>query len=733
MQPKETFEQKVSLKKRILLLFLLTAVLVPIIAGALNIYQFSHTISDNVSSELENNNLNLSEYLSRTLHERVAHINNLAKQDFIIEAVAKEKDLKVTQRMNSFVNGFPLYSTIMVFDRFGKLKNTNNLNGKGIFINNDKMIGQNQRSWQWDISRFKEKKYINWFNQCINAKPNKPFISNIVRKNLTFEKNGIDPYNILFAAPIKLGYYTAGCVLLGFKLSELKPIYKKTLTRMRKKLPSFELNIVDENGLVMWESFQNNKNSFISNVLNLEVVSFVNWKKSNYADILIEETHMRSKKKVITSVLKVKNYLSFPGLNWAVLSRIEKAEITNPIIKSLIGPVITILIMSGLLIAVIIIAIRKFSITIDRSLNSIQKIGEGDYSEEIEVESQDEVGKLQFYLRNTISSLRNIAREVINTRKSANEMSVQSSQKVKEILNSSQEQSALLEEASAAMEELSASTSGIQDAAQKQLDGANTNAKAMMNLKETFIKSEEIQDQITEGASRVSNKAGEGGTSIQNSVKSMEEISETSQKILGIIDVINDIADQTDLLALNASIEAARAGEHGKGFAVVAHEISELAEKSSQSSKEIARLLRAANEKVETGTEQVVGTREIFYDIIESMKTLVSNISKVSELDKHIREEVNETARRAQNVSGLAKEIAEATHLQNQSAEEITDDMSKANSITATNADQISSLSEMLRELAEVHEKGLDLVAQLKLPELQSNSTNDQEKNYEKS
>ena len=107
----------------------------------------------------------------------------------------------------------------------------------------------------------------------------------------------------------------------------------------------------------------------------------------------------------------------------------------------------------------------------------------------------------------------------------------------------------------------------------------------------------------------------------------MNELGEHSADVVEIVDLIKSIAAQTNLLALNAAIEAARAGDAGKGFAVVADEVKRLAEKSVDSTREIAHFVETVQENTGEAVNLIQG---ITTDIVESLTKTTSLIGEVS-------------------------------------------------------------------------------------------------------
>lgn len=117
---------------------------------------------------------------------------------------------------------------------------------------------------------------------------------------------------------------------------------------------------------------------------------------------------------------------------------------------------------------------------------------------------------------------------------------------------------------------------------------------------------------------------------IAQTTETVQKLGERSSQITSIIQTITNIADQTNLLALNASIEAARAGEAGKGFSVVADEVRKLAASSQAAANEVAQMIVAIQQEIETivaqnddGVEKVIAGVTVTNETTASLSSIV--------------------------------------------------------------------------------------------------------------
>ncbi len=78
----------------------------------------------------------------------------------------------------------------------------------------------------------------------------------------------------------------------------------------------------------------------------------------------------------------------------------------------------------------------------------------------------------------------------------------------------------------------------------------------------------------------------------------VNQLNEKAINIAKAVVTIDQISFQTNILSLNAAVEAATAGEAGKGFAVVAGEVRNLANRSSDSAKEISAVVQSIQDSV---------------------------------------------------------------------------------------------------------------------------------------
>lgn len=206
--------------------------------------------------------------------------------------------------------------------------------------------------------------------------------------------------------------------------------------------------------------------------------------------------------------------------------------------------------------------------------------------------------------------------------------------------------------------EINAASQDLSARAETQAATLEQSAAALNELTESVRSTAQRASSAEKSSQDNRSHAETGAQIVREAVNAMKGIEHSSEQITRIIGVIDDIAFQTNLLALNAGVEAARAGEAGRGFAVVASEVRGLAQRASESAREIKTLIRESATQVEAGSELVNRTGESLEEIL----------------------------RRAAEVSGLVADIAVAASEQAAGLDEINTGVNQLDQVTQQNA-----------------------------------------------
>ncbi|MCX2202498.1 methyl-accepting chemotaxis protein [Pantoea agglomerans] len=241
-------------------------------------------------------------------------------------------------------------------------------------------------------------------------------------------------------------------------------------------------------------------------------------------------------------------------------------------------------------------------------------IGQGDLTSSFPPPRNDEVGKVLQELQLMQDNLAGMVSEIKAGVRQVGQVTAQISHDNLSLAARTEQQAAALEETAASMEQLSSTITLNADNA----SAASTAARA------------------------ASDTASACGAVMQDVVNTMSGIRSSSVAISEITSVINGIAFQTNILALNAAVEAARAGEQGRGFAVVANEVRTLAQRSTQSAREIEKLIAESDANVRQGAEKVAQVSATTDRIIADVAGVTSLMGEVaaasSEQSKGIRQ-----------------------------------------------------------------------------------------------
>ncbi len=275
---------------------------------------------------------------------------------------------------------------------------------------------------------------------------------------------------------------------------------------------------------------------------------------------------------------------------------------------------------------------------VSRLLGVVFQAGKGDLTAEVPDLGEGPVGELGRSFAAMLQDLRNLVGQVVTSTAAVSEGATEIDSEVTNMARRTERLGATSEEMSANVEELTASIASI-------------------------ARSGRDADELAKAAS---GDAQTGTHAVQESLDAMDTINGSATEIGEIVKVISEIASQTNLLAFNAAIEAARAGQHGRGFAVVADEVRKLAERSSDATKEISKLITESTTRIARGAKVSENAAGAFRQIAERVEQTYAAINQIatgaeeqssaaSEVNSGIQAVSEETERSAHSCEQIAQ------------------------------------------------------------------------------
>jgi len=332
--------------------------------------------------------------------------------------------------------------------------------------------------------------------------------------------------------------------------------------------------------------------------------------------------------------------------------------------------------------------------------------GEGDLTQQLHAERDDEIGRIVLHFNTFIGKLRTIMRgaqesaaEVAQLSGALSQASGESSQAVEQVAGSVTDVAGQANAQNGDMQKLADNVSQIAAHMAQMLASAERSAVLSAD-------SEEKAADGRDGAARVAAQTDVLRDIVMTMDRNVQTLTQYAEDINQIIDLIKGISGQTNLLALNAAIEAARAGESGRGFAVVAEEVRKLAESSSLAADDVTAKMTGIRQQVHetrSANQELVSELEKITEAVDAVRTSLNAIAESSEETRRAAAEIvqlNQTASAgAQSVAGTSGHVAEAAKqiagLSEESAAAMEEQSATMEQVVAT-AERLSGLSTKL-------------------------------------
>lgn len=362
--------------------------------------------------------------------------------------------------------------------------------------------------------------------------------------------------------------------------------------------------------------------------------------------------------------------------------------------------------VSTILILWIIVALiaKKIEKSIKLLEDVTTKVADGNLAVKIQVNSNDEIGRLSQKFNDMTEHLLGMVRQInmtAHTLAAASEQLTASSHNSIEIVQNIADSSGVIKSSAAEQK--------------TQIEDVQGIINELTEISNNILEYVSNADELSTGAFE---KANAGSKTVALTIDKIQEINEVvtysgqvinslSEKSKGIaqsVEAISNITDKTRILSFNAAIEANRAGANGKGFTVVASEIKKLADQSDEIAEKIninvSEILRAIDETVATMKKVPVAVENgiiLGKEAMDDLNDILESTKNTSEIIKKVH---NKSQAQVQMSNTAISKVESAARISRDSQLRAEN---TANNITMQHdlINEISSASQGLAEMGE--------------------------------
>jgi methyl-accepting chemotaxis protein len=383
-----------------------------------------------------------------------------------------------------------------------------------------------------------------------------------------------------------------------------------------------------------------------------------------------------------------------------VVEHLEEMDSSFQLMKSDSAQTSSILlVMTVAVVALSIIIALVISFGVKSSLAAAvgfaDTMARGDFSGQMQVCSNNELGALLNSLNNINSSSADMVMKIKDSSQQLAEASETLSTVSARLSEGAEQTMTKATTVATASEEMSANMDSVSAATEQAATNVNMVAAAAEEMTSTIA-------EISGNTAKTSNMAADASSKAARASEKVEELGRSAREINKVTETITEISEQTNLLALNATIEAARAGEAGKGFAVVANEIKELAKQTAEATLEIKKKIESVQVATEDTVLEINGVTGTINDVNDLSSAVAAAVEQQSATTAEIAENINQASQGIQEVTENISQVALVTT-------EIAADISEVTGFTNgiytvsrevnDNSDELGKMSNFLQEL----------------------------------